>query len=286
MDSDSLAPVSRAQIAEGFAALGATKGDVLYIRCGLQAVGVRSKGIEDIFLGGIWDAIGSEGTIIAPAFVKYGLRWSNEIAVSSRDTIPYTGALSKLLLRQPNAYRSSHPTHSFVGIGRKAEEILSHHPDDGACFEPMRAIVEMDGLMVLSGCVKSSPGFSTVHLAQHDLGLSQRHYTKWFLAVRQGSPTGPVFHPLESPGCSDNFGVFYKDYVEDENFQSGYVGNAWSIAVRAKSAYARERDILAHDPLYTLCERHDCLSCYALRGYNKRAIPGALIRRAVNRLRR
>lgn len=282
---NNLVPVSREDIAAGLVALGATKGDILYARCGLQAVGVRSKDIEDVFLGGIWDAIGPDGTLITPAFVKTSRRWSKPLAVSSVEAVPYTGAFSKLVLRQPGAYRSSHPTHSFVGIGAKAEAILRYHPDNGACFEPIRPMVEQDGLMAVIGCVKSSPGFSTVHLAQHDLGLSQRHYTKLFVAVRQGTATGPVFHPIEAPGCSDNFGVFYKDYVEDENFKCGYVGRAWSIAVRAQAAYARERDILARDPLYPVCERRDCLSCHTLRGYNKRAVPGALIHRAVSRLR-
>ena len=286
MARDSTSSVMRRDVAEGIAALGAVEGDVLYMRCGMQALGIRSRDLDEVFLGGVRDVIGSGGTLIGPAFVKASLRWSKDLIISNRDTVPYTGAFSKLLLRQPDAYRSNHPTHSFVGIGPRAEEILGHHPADGSCFEPMRKIAEIDGLMAVVGCVESSPGFSTVHLAQHDLGLTQQHWTKYFLAVRQGGPDGPVFHPIESPGCSDNFGVFYKNYVESGNFRTATVGNAWSIAVRAKEAYDTEIEVLGKNPLYPLCEKRDCISCYILRGYNKRAIPGGLLRYLVRRLRR
>jgi hypothetical protein len=60
----------------------------------------------------------------------------------------------------------------------------------------------------------------------------------------------------------------------------GYVGNAWSIAVRAGKAYQREREILTTNPLYPLCDQPDCFSCRITRGYNKRAIPKALITKA------
>jgi aminoglycoside N3'-acetyltransferase len=281
--SDAPAPrvqVSRQQITDGFLQLGVRAGDILYLRCGLSRLGVRPSDIEDVFLGGILDALGPEGTLITPAFGKTSLRWEKPLAVSAPDSVPTTGAFAKLVLARPDAYRSTHPTHSFVGLGRQAEEILRNHPDEGACFEPIRSIVEADGIMALVGCVESSPGFSTVHLAQYDLGLSQRHYTKLMLAVRKTDSEGPIFRPVESPGCSSNFGVFYKDYIEDRNLRSGYVGKAWSVAVRAKAAYTRERAILERNPRYTVCEQEDCLSCRITRGYNKRAIPGALLHRA------
>lgn len=284
MNAREARPVKRRQIADDIAALGAREGEVLYMRCGMQALGIPPSEVEDVLIGGIFDAIGPGGTLIGPAFVKTSMRWAREITVSNRETPPYTGAFSKLMLRQPGALRSTHPTHSFVGIGPHAREILEHHPNDGSCFEPMRKIVERDGLMALIGCVKASPGFSTVHLAQHDLGLTQQHYTKLFVTVRLGDANGPVFRPIESPGCSDNFGAFYKDYVEDGNFKSGFVGKAWSIAARAKGAYAVERAALERDPLYPICDKPECISCNVMRGYNKRAIPRGLLANLAKRI--
>lgn len=285
MSAKQAPPVTRRQIADDIAALGAKDGEVLYVRCGMQALGIAPAEVADVLFGGIFDAIGPSGTLIGPAFVKTSMRWARDITVSNRSSPPYTGAFSKALLRQPGAVRSTHPTHSFVGIGPQARAILDHHPNDGSCFEPMRQIVERDGLMALIGCVKASPGFSTVHLAQHDLGLTQQRYTKLFVTVRLEDADGPVFRPIESPGCSDNFGAFYKDYAEAGNFASGYVGRAWSIAVRAKGAYAVERAALERDPRYPVCDKPECISCNVMRGYNKRAIPRGLLANLVKRVR-
>ncbi|KJV04990.1 AAC(3) family N-acetyltransferase [Methylocucumis oryzae] len=267
-------------VANRLVELGLKSGDILYLRCGLGRIGIPRTQIEEIFLGGIREVLGSEGTLITPAFVPISFRWSKNLAISSESTKPVTGLFASLLLEQSGAVRSNHPTHSFAGLGKNAKSILAGHSEHGACFEPMRAVVDADGLMMLVGCVADSPGFSTVHLAQYDLGLSQRHYAKWLLAVRKGSENGEVFHPIESPGCSNGFGKFYRDYIDDGNFSCGYVGNAWSIAVRAAKAYEREYRILSTNPLYPLCDQADCFSCRITRGYNKRAVPGALISKA------
>jgi len=278
-------PITRDSIAADLARLGVKSGDILYLRCGLSRIGFNPREAEAVMLGAIRDVLGPSGTLIAPAFGPMSFFWQRPLAVSNRDTKPITGAFSKIVLRQPDAVRSDHPTHSFVGFGARAEKILADHRGDRACFEPIRAVVEADGIMGLIGCVKESPGFSTVHLAQYDLGLSQRHYLKLLFAVRQGDENGDVFRPIESPGCSDNFGVFYKDYIEDGNFTCGTVGKAWSIAVRARRAFERELEILRDDPRYPLCERPDCLSCRLTRGYNKREFPSAVAHRLVRMAR-
>lgn len=269
--------ITRQSICDDLVALGAAQGDVIYIRCGLARIGVRSRDMRDLFLGGIQDAIGPGGTIIAPAFTNVSFRWRRPLPVFTLSTPPTTGAFSKMLLSQPGAVRSNHPTHSFVGLGKHAVDILGDHPHDGSSFEPIRKIVERDGLMALIGCVPDSPGFSTVHLAQYDLGLSKRHWARLLFAVERED--GSVFIPVESPGCSRNFGAFYKQYVERDNLATGHVGNAWSIAVRAADAYAQEYAVLANNPRYPICDLPDCFSCRMTRGYNKRAIPRALLHR-------
>lgn len=271
--------ITRQSIADDFVRLGLKPGDVLYLRAGLRTVGIRGADFGDTFIGGIIDVLGPTGTLIAPAFTPTSYRWSRKIAVSNAQTPPATGAFSKLMLAQPGAVRSAHPTHSFVGLGGRSAEILADHRADGASFEPIRKVVDADGLMALVGCLEESPGFSTVHLAQFDLGLSQQHYVRLLLAVRLGSDQGPLFHPAESPGCSRNFGAFYRLYAADGNFVSGSVGAAEAISVRAASAYARERGVLERNPRFTVCDDSGCTSCRILRGYNKRAIPRALWRR-------
>jgi aminoglycoside 3-N-acetyltransferase len=278
--------ITKDQVAQDFYNLGLRRGDILYLRCGLSKIGIPRAKVEEVFLDGILDALGDEGTLITPSFVPMSYRWSKDVAVSNNSTKPNTGPFAAMLLERGGAVRSDHPTHSFIGLGKRAKSILANHRQQGACFEPIREIVNSDGLMMLVGCVPESPGFSTVHLAQYDLALSQRHYAKWLFAVRKGNSQGEMFYPIESPGCSIGFGKFYRNYIDDANFNSGYVGNAWSIAVRSAKAYEREFEILASDPLYPLCDQPDCFSCRISRGYNKRAIPRALAARAAKIMKR
>ncbi|RFC68202.1 MULTISPECIES: AAC(3) family N-acetyltransferase [Mesorhizobium] len=256
---------------EQIRSLGAVSGDVLYMRASLSKIGLPRPEIETVFLQAVRNVLGSSGTIIVPAFVKQYPRWKRNIPVSDKDTPSNAGALAQLILSLPGAIRSEHPTHSFAGYGPRAREILEGHIGDRACFEPMRSIAEMNALMLLVGCVEESPGFSTVHLAQFDLGLSQQHYLKYVSHVRVRDKSGgeSFFHPIESPGCSKQFGRFYEVYSEQT---AGLIGKASSMSVRAKSALNIEKSVLERNPRFTICDNGKCLSC-SLRGYNKSSIP-------------
>jgi aminoglycoside N3'-acetyltransferase len=249
--------------------LGLARGDVLYLRASLKPVGISKEELGPSLLRSIFDVVGPEGTLIVPAFVRQYGRWQRNIPVSDKNLRPNTGALSDIVLAHPSAIRSQHPTHSFAGLGPVASEILEGHTAEKSAFEPMRKIVDRDGLMMLVGCVESSPGFSTVHLAQFDLGLTRRHYLRHLTHVRLPDLNGrrQYFNPIESPGCSMSFGKFYGMYDE---FRRGKFGEADAVSVRAKAAFALEKRTLSKDPLFVDCGDPYCLHCTA-RGYNKRA---------------
>jgi len=270
---------TREDVASSLHALGVTRGDSVYIRAGLRALGPLAGSVEDVFLGGLFDAIGDEGTLLVPAFVPISKIWERDIPISDRHARSYAGAVSNMVLEHPRALRSDHPTHSFAAVGREAESILRGHTGDHACFEPIRKLMALDGKMLLIGCHLTSPGFSTVHLAQYDLGLSRRHYSRLLRRVRVSASPDRYYRPIESPGCSNGFGVFYSDYIDAGNLATGYVGDAWTVVVGAARAYAVEKDRLRADPRCCVCRDPGCASCRLLRGYNKRAAPRALLAR-------
>jgi aminoglycoside 3-N-acetyltransferase len=277
--------VTRAAVAAGVRALGVGSGDVLYLRAGLRDLGELDGSPRDVFLGGLLDVIGSTGTLMVPAFVRPYWIWQRDIPVSDENTPPTVGALSKMVLELEGALRSSHPTHSFAAIGPQAPYLLEGHGQDSGCHEPVRRVVELDGKMLLVGCLRESPGFSTVHLVQFDLGLSQRHYSKLLTHARLPGDDGRYYRLLESPGCSVGFDKLYRDYANDGNLVAGYVGSARSLCVGAARAYATEHAILSKTPRYCLCDNPACLSCRILRGYNKRAVPIAAARLVARKLK-
>ena len=283
---------SRREIADGLRALGIGEGTVLFMQSDLGALAPLDGRPSDVVLGGIKDAIGDAGTLVVPAFVKQYKRWERDLPASGPTTTPYTGALPRLVMATPGALRSAHPTHSVLALGPHAEAVVAGHDASAACFHPLREVMNNDGVLILMGCVDRTPGMASVHLAQHDLGLSQRHRLRHLLIVGSEQPDGSVrkFHLAESPGCSRGFDRMYPAYTEAGALREGTVGPAAAVAVNARAAYDLDIEALRQDPRFVLCGDPDCIDCRATRGYNKRDIVPAITRRTfaftADRLRR
>ena len=117
--------------------------------------------------------------------------------------------------------------------------------------------------MLLLGCVDESPGFSTVHVAQNRLGLSQRHLLR--LLMRWDTPQdGHWFSMMapEAPGCSASFSKFYPHYEADGNLVRGeWHGVSWLFVPSARRALATETQLLRERGRFVDCGRWNCLSC-------------------------
>lgn len=264
--------LGRRDFVDGMRALGLGTGDCLHIQSNLGSLAPLADKPSHVVLEGLRELVGPEGTIVAPAFSKLTPIWSTATRFSVDDP-PTTGALPRLMLRHPDAVRSTHPTHSLVAIGPLAHEICAPHQVDTGAFEPLRTVMRHGGKMVLLGCADDTPGFASVHLAQQDLGLSSRHWFRYLLKVVDPT-TGKVRLMPESPGCSRGFGKAYDAYRRAGVLRTGRVGRAEVLVADVKGAYDSDIDVLRDDPLAYRCDDTSCLSC-ALRGYNKRAIPAA-----------
>ena len=272
---------SRQDLVANLRAFGIKAGDVLYVRAGLRAIGPLQSGKRDTFLEAALEAVGPRGTVVTPSFGRQFLIWQRDIPFA--DEVPaMSGTMGRLMALHPDALRSAHQTHPFIAIGARARDLTADHGRDGACFEPIRRLIELNGKMMVVGCVAESPGFSTVHLAQYDLGLTQHHRQRHFYHVKLRDEDGkPYFYRAkESPGCSHGFGRFYSDYAASGNFRTGRIGDAWSVLVNAAPAYRVEFDRLDRDPTYAHCDRPTCLRCKVLCGYNRAGAPLAMMRLA------
>jgi aminoglycoside N3'-acetyltransferase len=142
----------------------------------------------------------------------------------------------------------------------------------------VKRLAELDGKMLLLGCNNESPGFSTVHVAQFELGLTQRHWVHYFQRAwipREGRLV--PWRPREEPGCSLSFDKFYPAYIRDRNFRTGEVGQAFSLLIpSARRALQTELAILRQHPTFVDCGRRDCLTC-GFRGYQPMRAPRTLL---------
>ena len=246
--------------------LGIRTGDTVLIRVALQSVGriPRSQILTDIL-----EAVGSEGTIACLAFTDSAYRWRADklppFTVASKSN---AGALPNIMLGHPDAHRSLHPQCSIVAIGKHAEFLTSDHGPKSPAYAPMRKVIDLQGKMLVIGCVKSCPGFTTAHLAEFDLKLYRRFImTKTLTVTPYINDQGErVLYKRSDPGlCSNSYWKFYAHYVNDGLLRAGMVGDAYSVVAPAKECYAVEHAILARDPQFNICDEPLCATCNALR---------------------
>lgn len=265
--------------------LGIGKGDTLLVRADLGDIGkLETKKRED-YINFMLEAVGEEGTIVGLSFTGSFFIKKNPNIVFDGTNKSYTGAFANTMLKHPKAIRSTHPTNSYVAIGKNAQYILEDHDETSGAYEPIRKIVELGGKMILIGCVESSPGFTTTHLAEVDLGLHKRiifptlngSYYKKDNEIK-------LFKRKDIGSCSSTFYKFYGHYVRNELLIQGYVGNAYSILIDAKKAFELDFKILKDNPKITLCENPNCMLCRARRWDNLIDMPMFVVRNIIPRI--
>lgn len=257
--------ISQASLESDFVRLGLGVGDAVMIRAGLAAVGRIDR---QSFIQALLNVVGEEGTIISLAFTTSTFFWKvSKFPPFKVDSPSYAGALPNAMLRDRRSQRSMHPECSYVAIGRHAQYLtLDHGPDSGA-YEPVRKLIGLKGKMMLVGCVGSSPGFTTTHLAEVDLGMSKRVIAPWLYKSRYTRSDGTIANFLRTdPGlCSHSFWKFYAHYVRNGVLLAGHVGSAYSVVADAERCYEIDRSILEKDPGFNVCESLDCKNCNLLR---------------------
>ena len=183
------------------------------------------------------------------------------------------------MLNHSKALRSQHPTNSYVAIGKYAEYITKDHNEFSGAYEPIRKIIELNGKMLLIGCVSSSPGFTTTHLAEVDLGLHKRIILPSLDGVYYKKNNEiKIFKRKDVGSCSSTFYKFYSFYVKNELLFQGYVGNAYTVLADAKKIYRLDLEILKKNSKITICHNPRCMLCRARRWDNLIDMPIFIIR--------
>ena len=268
-----------------FSRLCIEPGDTILIRAGLKQVG-SARGQD--FLESLLGAVGVDGTIVSLAFTKSVYLWNaNKMEPFTGESKSYAGALPNRMLKHPGAFRSQHPTCSFVAIGRHAKRITDGHGPGSNAYEPVRTIMELGGKLALVGCVRDSPGFTTAHLAEYDLGLHRRVVFPSVLGVTpylDEHGHRQLFRRRDPGLCSNSYWKFYAYYVREGVLNAGLVGNAYSIVADANACYRIEKEILAKNAYFTICDNPLCATCNVLRWDRLHRVPAWFIRRFISRL--
>lgn len=271
-----------------FKKLGVEEGDTILIRASLGTVG-RMDSKANTFIDALLSVVGKEGTIVSLAFTNsYFIRKANPSDAFDRNKKSYAGALPNAMLDYSNSFRSKHPTCSYVAIGKNAEFITSEHDENSPAYEPIRKIIELKGKCILVGCVDNSPGFTTTHLAEQDLGMLKLNVFPTLNTVyyRNDKDELNLFRRKDPGLCSNSFYKFYAHYIKNKILDTGYVGNAYSIIAPAKEAYDIDLSVLSNNKKFNVCGNKDCFVCNAGRWDRVHRAPFYILKRIINKFKK
>lgn len=254
--------------------LGVERGDTLLVRADLGSIGKLTTKKRTDYIQFLLDTVGNEGTIIGLSFTEGFFIKKDTKTIFQDSSKSYTGSFANLMLKHTDAIRSTHPTNSYIGIGKHATYILENHNEDSGAYDPIRKIIELNGKMILIGCAGTSPGFTTTHLAEVDLGLHKRIIWPTLnggLYYKEGQVC--VFKRKDLGSCSSTFYKFYGFYIKEEVLEQGYIGNAYSLLIDAQKAYDIDHVVLRDNPKITICNDKSCMLCRARRWDNLKDLP-------------
>lgn len=274
---------SSKEIHENLHSLGVKRGDTLLIKVDAFSVGLIADNPRDGLLNSLIDYLGPDGTVVTPAFTKsYFLPFLNkEKKVFSITGTPNTGSFAKAMLKNANHKRSLHPTNSFIAIGKHAEKILIEHDHNSHSYHPLNIMMDLSSKALIIGCLDSSPGHLTAHLAQYDLNQSTKNIFKGLIGANFYKDNRLItFRRKDIGGHAHGASKFYKYYEENKAIMYGYIGNARTGISFMKDAYIIEKNLFANDPRFILCDDPLCFSCRFTWRYNMSSMPGYLIRKA------
>lgn len=126
------------QVVQALKDLNMRQGEGILVHSALQYLGQPTPGIE-IYLEGLLQVIGPEGTIAVPTFsfaFARGERYDPTNTPSEK-----MGVFSEFVRVQPGAMRTSHPMQSIASLGKYAKDLALR--DTSSAFDPGSAFDRM-----------------------------------------------------------------------------------------------------------------------------------------------
>ena len=238
--------------------LGLEPGARVLVHSSLSRLGHVEGGAEAV-IEALLQATGPEGTVLFPTLTgtaQDGPEHPPRIDV--RLTPCWTGRIPETARRQPDAYRSLHPTHSVAALGADAERWSSGHevsrtPCDRA--SPYYRLIDEAGCILLLGAGQDSN--TTLHCLEELADVPyhlQPDVTECVVVDARGKEV-VVRNRLHLWRWQRDFARIDVPLREAGAMQIGRVGQAEARLIRAEALATVILPLIEDDPLYLLA-RH------------------------------
>lgn len=273
------APIEKEMIVEKLREAGIQKGDVLVVHSGLSQVGHVTGGADTV-LDAMTEVLGEEGTLLLPAFTQPYIGYEGSLN-KEQDYLPSckkyadrnsTGIIPRTLLRRSGTNRSTHATHAWCGVGKKAEYCLSSHTlldEPMSENNPLAKALELGGKVLFFGVDinyntflhyledKSGAPFleNVVVKVEDETGKLRTE------VIRRHLPGHRCFY-----GENPREGKFYRKALEKGlQIQEAELGVGKLQMMDLRQLHDIGMELFREDPLATLCDDPNCLFCRSYR---------------------
>lgn len=263
--------ITKDDFKEAIRKLGIEKGDLLMVHSALAALGPSAMvpaEINDILL----EAVGSEGTLLMPAFTNPYIYFEgasfrdSKYRPAEKGMPANTGSLVNQLMTRPECVRDRHTTHAVAGIGKDAAELLAKQGpfDTPTGFNSVwHELAPRKGKILFVGSGVACNTY--LHYLETALDL-------WYLGcavIRYRNDKGEIRSALIEQhlgGCRD----FYKglkckfnDRAIERGLKIDFVslGYAGLHLIDAEALYNIGSELLKEDPALLLCDSEKCMFC-------------------------
>jgi aminoglycoside 3-N-acetyltransferase len=252
------------RIVEDLRELRVAAGDTVLVHASMRAIGSVDGGPDGV-IDALVEAVGSDGTVVVPAFNRL-----NRVPEAGESVAKFlegvcreqVGIVSERLADRPDAIVSPHPTHAFAAIGPNAAYLTASAPLNyplGA-NSPLERLHQLDARILLLGVDHRSN--ASLYLAEHwaDAPYARRHAT---IVASDGG----VVEMEGSPECSEGFARIEPLLRQARIAKTGYVGNAPSQSMRIRHVVSMAMEMLRGDAESLLCANPDCTACANARRF-------------------
>ncbi len=255
--SEDRASISKSRLVDDLRQVGIGEGDVVYVFSSLKSIGFVVGGPQTVF-DALLEILTPEGTLMVPTFYMPGGTMYDACLAEDYIFDPATaetglGVIPATFLKQPNLYRSIHPTHNVSAVGKHAQHLTESHHLASSTYgvdSPFDRLVKLDGKILGIG-VSVAP-ITLYHMVEDMLGdefpLPVRMDATYPIKCRTHdgelitvdvTPLDPKF----SSGRIDHKGgghlrkYFWNEFRRVGLLASGPVGEATSWIVPARGCY-------------------------------------------------
>jgi len=239
--------------------LGIKKGDIVLVHSTLSSIGYVDGG-SDTVIDAFLETVEEDGTIVMSSLTGW------DTPFDAMSTPSAVGKISEVFRKRNNAFRSLHPVHSVVAIGKKAEHIVGGHDKcETGCGKgsPYMKIRDLGGKILLLGVDMDRNTF--MHTLEDEVDA------QYLLTLDIPAPTyienwqNKKFKLKKFPPGHRDFIALTPVLRKKDAIIEGMIGNAVVKVIDVRKLHDIGVELLKQDPLFFICHNENCNSCHYTR---------------------